>query len=106
MSPAAPNWTNQCGHLKPTWLENVQKDDSFPRHQAARGACKHRLPLSTHFSFSVPARGPPEWEWDFNQLPLEEIVETIPKYEFDLGNRSGHGSTSHIYGTGRDRPDA
>ncbi len=29
------------------------------------------------------ARGPPEWEWDLDQLSLEEVVETIPDYEFD-----------------------
>ncbi len=26
-----------------------------------------------------PARGPPEWEWDLDQLPLEEVVEAIPE---------------------------
>ena len=30
-----------------------------------------------------PARGPPEWEWDLDQLPLEEVVEAIPEDQFD-----------------------
>ncbi len=32
---------------------------------------------------TVPARGPPEWEWDLDQLPLEEVVEAIPEDQFD-----------------------
>ena len=44
-----------------------------------------------------PARGPPEWEWDFDQRPVEEVIAAIPDYEFDLGNRSGHGPTSHVH---------
>jgi hypothetical protein len=31
----------------------------------------------------TPARGPPEWEWDFDQRPLGDAVEPIPDYEFD-----------------------
>ena len=31
----------------------------------------------------TPARGPPEWEWDFDQRPVEEVIETIPDYQFD-----------------------
>ncbi len=30
-----------------------------------------------------PARGPPEWEWDLDQLPLGEVVEAIPEDQFD-----------------------
>jgi len=30
-----------------------------------------------------PARGPPEWEWEFDQQPLAQAVEPIPDYEFD-----------------------
>jgi len=46
----------------------------------------------------TPARGPPEWEWDFDQQSLADAVEPIPDFEFDLGNCSRHGPTSHIYG--------
>jgi hypothetical protein len=35
-------------------------------------------PLPIH-----PARGPPEWEWDLDQLPLGEVVEAIPEDQFD-----------------------
>jgi len=31
----------------------------------------------------TPARGPPEWEWDFDQRPVEEVIETIPDHQFD-----------------------
>jgi hypothetical protein len=31
----------------------------------------------------TPTRGPPEWEWDFGQRPVEEVIETIPAYQFD-----------------------
>ena len=31
----------------------------------------------------TPARGPPGWEWDFGQRPVEEVIETIPAYQFD-----------------------
>ena len=44
----------------------------------------------------TPARGPPESEWDFNQRPVGEVTETIPDYQFDLGNCSRHCSTSHF----------
>ena len=30
------------------------------------------------------------------QRPQADAVEHIPDYEFDLGNRSRHGPTSHI----------
>ncbi len=44
-----------------------------------------------------PARGPPEWEWDLDQLPLGEVAEAIPEDQFDLGNCSRHGPTSHFH---------
>jgi len=31
----------------------------------------------------TPARGPPEWEWDFDQQSLSDAVEPIPDFEFD-----------------------
>jgi len=31
----------------------------------------------------TPARGPPEWEWDFDQWSMTDAVEHIPDYEFD-----------------------
>jgi len=31
----------------------------------------------------IPARGPPEREWDFDQSPQNEVVETIPEIQFD-----------------------
>ena len=31
----------------------------------------------------TPARGPPQWEWGFDQRTLTDDVEPIPDYEFD-----------------------
>jgi hypothetical protein len=31
----------------------------------------------------TPAHGPPEWGWDLDQRPLEQVVEAIPDYQFD-----------------------
>ena len=45
----------------------------------------------------TPARGPPEWEWDFDQRSMTDAIEHISEYEFDLGNCSRHGPTSHIH---------
>ncbi len=40
------------------------------------GERAHPLPLS-------PARGPPQWEWDFNERPHEELIESTPEFEAD-----------------------
>jgi len=31
----------------------------------------------------TPARGPPQWEWDFDQGPLVDVVEAVPEDQFD-----------------------
>ncbi len=40
------------------------------------GERAHPLPLS-------PARGPPQWEWDFNERPHQELIESTPEFEAD-----------------------
>ena len=30
----------------------------------------------------TPARGPPEWEWDFDQRSMTDAIEHIPEDEF------------------------
>ena len=48
----------------------------------------------------APARGPPEWEWGFDQQSLTDSVEPIPDFEFineSVGNDCAHSGCAMAF---------